>query len=338
MTGPRRRHVHDFITARAVLNCPEMSRAPALRRAGHPLERHVLNLDGAEHRQVRAAVEAAVDERVPHALPRVRPLARELLDRLPDGTSDLAGGFVRPLVLAVLDRLLDLSGGEPVRLQHWHDAAIGLETDRSDRWQSAARDLLDEVMGRNPVVARLRASGIAEDAVRATMFFLFSAGYVNTVNFLGLSLLSLARHPDQYAWLRGHRDEVTGAVEELLRYAEPRSRASLRVAAADTVVAGIPIARGTVVNVFRSSAGRDPARYHDPQRLDLRRRPASLAFGAGPHYCLGAGFVRSFADLALLALVDRVADLAPASSTAEDWDFADDLVLAVQKCPDRPVA
>jgi cytochrome P450 len=120
-------------------------------------------------------------------------------------------------------------------------------------------------------------------------------------------------------------------VDELLRFCEPPSRASSRFADEDTLVAGRLVAKGTAVYVFRSAANRDPARFPDGHRLDLRRpkAPGSLAFGAGPHYCLGAQLVHLIADVTLLTMLPLIDTLRPTERIGAEWDFADALWLEV---------
>lgn len=335
----RRLHVTDHATARAALTCPALTRAPEVRGATDPLERHVLNLEGEEHERARTAVAAALDEALPSVLPAARARAVHLLAGLA-GEVDVAGHFVRPFVLTLLDDLLGLSDAEGEGLEWWHGAALAMEGRGVDTGAVAGRvrDLVERRRAdpRPGVVSTLAAAGLAEEVTVATVFFAFDAGYVNTVNFLGLALLALARFPEQYRWLRTRPDAVPGAVDELLRFAEPPARASMRVAARDVRVGDLDIAAGTTVWISRARANRDPARFPGGDRLELGR-PASgsLAFGAGAHYCLGAGLVRAVADLTLLASIDRIEALEPTSGTPASWDFADPLPLRVR--PVRPV-
>jgi cytochrome P450 len=339
-----RPHLDVFDHAGAVdaLTNSALSRAAAVADPASPLTAHVLNLEGEPHRAVRAAVSSALDVCTPAVLPLVRATATALLDPI-DGEVDLAASFVRPLTLTVVDALVGLADDD-TQLKWWHDAAIALETGLHPDGPGVLRDRVAQLVAdrrdvpRRDVISQLaQVPGLTADQLHATIFFAFSAGYVNTANFLGRSLIALAAHPDQFNWLREHPGEVSGAVEELLRFSEPPGRASMRVAARDTTVAGKAVVAGTVVHVFRSRANRDAGRFSHPDDLDLRRNGrSSLAFGAGPHYCAGAALVRSIADLTLLTLADQVRtiDIAPRTNLA--WDFPDELWLEVAKQP-RPV-
>ena len=331
-------HVTDHATARVALGHPDLSRSPHLRQADDPLEQHVLNLDGEAHARMRAALAAALDASLPAAVAAVRSRAAQLLAGF-DGEVDVAARFARPLVLHLLDHVLDLTGGDERELLWWHTVALDMEARRADTVEIHRR--VGDLVARRraepgpDVISRLAADELPVEQVIATVWFAFDAGYVNTVNFLGLSLLALAAAPAEYAWLRAHPHAVPGAVDELLRFAEPSGRASMRVAARDTEVGDVPVPASTTVWIHRAAANRDPARFPGGNRLDLQRPVGgSLAFGAGRHFCLGAELVRACADLTLVALIQIVAELAPTPRTPLDWDFPAALPLTVR--PVRP--
>ncbi|WP_157877849.1 cytochrome P450, partial [Streptomyces kanamyceticus] len=105
-------------------------------------------------------------------------------------------------------------------------------------------------------------------------------------------LLALAGHPREYARLRRGEVATGTAVEELLRH-HPPVLSFRRTAARDTELAGTRIAAGEKVVVFHASAHHDERVFTDPHRLDLSRSPnPHVAFGEGPHVCLGAHFAR----------------------------------------------
>jgi cytochrome P450 len=83
-----------------------------------------------------------------------------------------------------------------------------------------------------------------------------------------------------------------------------------RIATRRVELRGAAIAAGDAVLAFTGSANRDPEAFADPDRLDVRRRPArTLAFGYGPHFCAGAALARLEAPLMLGALLARFGDL-----------------------------
>jgi cytochrome P450 len=121
---------------------------------------------------------------------------------------------------------------------------------------------------------------------------LLAAAHETTANLIGNGTLALLEHPDQLDWLARHPDLTARAVEELLRYDSPAQVAS-RVALADLLLGEAKIHKGQQALVVLGAANRDPARYPDPDRLDLTRSGLPhLAFGNGPHFCVGAGLAR----------------------------------------------
>jgi len=131
------------------------------------------------------------------------------------------------------------------------------------------------------------------------------AGHETTMALLSNGLLALLRHPAQLQRLRTDPQQIATAVEELLRYDSPIQHQT-RSAAEDLEIAGTPVKKDDRVIALLGSANRDPATFPEPDRLDLGRDPnPHLAFGFGPHYCLGAPLARLEAQIAILALLQR---------------------------------
>ena len=121
---------------------------------------------------------------------------------------------------------------------------------------------------------------------------LLAAGHETTANLIGNGTLALLQHPDQLDWLAQHPDLTPQAIEELLRYDSPAQVAS-RVARYDLVLGGVRVREGAAGDRRARCGEPRPARYPDPDRLDLARTGAPhLAFGNGPHFCVGAGLAR----------------------------------------------
>ena len=125
------------------------------------------------------------------------------------------------------------------------------------------------------------------------LFWLFAvAGNETLRNGLPGAMIALLENPDAHRALRADPARVGTAVDELLRWWTP-VMTFRRTATTDTEIAGQPIAAGDKVVVSFASANRDEAVFADPDRLDLdRNAKAHLAFGHGPHFCLGAHLAR----------------------------------------------
>ncbi len=121
---------------------------------------------------------------------------------------------------------------------------------------------------------------------------LVTAGNDTTKTMLSSGLLALLQHPDQLAALRADPSLIPGAVEEILRWANPLHYFR-RTTTADTELSGVAIAAGEKVAMMYTSANRDEAVFSDAQAFDIRRDPnPHLSFGIGEHYCLGAHLAR----------------------------------------------
>ncbi len=109
---------------------------------------------------------------------------------------------------------------------------------------------------------------------------------------LSSGLLALLQHPEQLAELRAGPSLVPGAVEEILRWANPLHYFR-RTATADTELRGVPIEAGAKVAMIYTSANRDEDVFADSQRFDIRRHPnPQLSFGIAEHFCLGVHLAR----------------------------------------------
>jgi cytochrome P450 len=131
------------------------------------------------------------------------------------------------------------------------------------------------------------------DADIASLFVqLVGAGNDTTKTLTSSGLLALLQHPAQLAELREDPNLIAGAVEEILRWANP-VHYMRRTATADTSLHGVPIGAGQKVALYYTSANRDESVFSEPQRFDIHRSPnPHLAFGIGEHFCLGVHLAR----------------------------------------------
>jgi cytochrome P450 len=143
------------------------------------------------------------------------------------------------------------------------------------------------------------------------LFFLLlvDAGGDTTRNLLSAGLLALMEHPDQHAWLMQDLDaRLASAREELLRWTSPVIYMR-RTARRDTELAGVKIREGDKVVMYFGAANRDPAMFEQPDSLDLSRDPNQhIAFGTGPHACLGQHLARIEIDAMLREVLTRMKD------------------------------
>jgi len=141
------------------------------------------------------------------------------------------------------------------------------------------------------------------------------AGNETTTSTLAGGLLQLIRNPDQMEKAKaaaGGRDPkvITNLVEESLRYETPTA-GMWRVVKQDTELGGVTMPAGSVAQLRYAAANRDPAKFEDPDRFDIDRKNARahLAFGKGPHMCVGNMLSRKEMLVAFDELLERLDDL-----------------------------
>jgi cytochrome P450 len=161
---------------------------------------------------------------------------------------------------------------------------------------------------------------LSERDVAQFMRVLLIAGHETTAASMGHALRFLAENPDERLRLRTDPGLVPTAVEELLRTASVVTLQA-RNATRDVVLDGVEIARGGVVALGFAAANHDAAAFPEPERCLLDRTPnRHLAFGDGPHLCLGAHVARLELTVMLELLGERVGELAPAPDGAVRWN------------------
>jgi cytochrome P450 len=138
------------------------------------------------------------------------------------------------------------------------------------------------------------------------------AGVDTTVNGIGAAMSALSRAPDQWAALHDDPALARNAFEEAIRYVSP-VQTFFRTVTRDTEVAGVALPEGTKLLMMLGSANRDPRRWTDPDRYDIRRDTLGhVGFGGGIHMCVGQNLARLEGELVLAALARRVAAIEPA--------------------------
>jgi cytochrome P450 len=157
--------------------------------------------------------------------------------------------------------------------------------------------------------AEVDGDRLSAEEVVANVIVTMVGGQETTTNLIGNGLLTLLRHPEQLEQLRADPSLVPSAVEELLRFESP-SQHTARLAPADVTLGGAEIKRGQAVIAVMGAANRDPARFADPDRLDLARTDnRHLAFGWASHFCFGAPLARLEGQIAFETMLRRLPDL-----------------------------
>ncbi|MEU6606099.1 cytochrome P450 [Streptomyces shenzhenensis] len=291
------------------------------------LDANLLNMDPPDHTRVRRLVgRAFTPRRVQGLRAPIRRTADTLLDALgPHGSADLVAAYAAPLPITVICDLLGIPDQHRLDFRIWTDSLVAPDPARPEAGKEAVVAMLayftrllrdkraepgDDLLS-DLISVRDDGDRLSEDELMSLAFLILFAGYENAVQLIGNSVLALLSHPDQLAALRRDPGLLPGAVEEFARYEGPALLAIRRFPVEDVTIGGVTVPAGETVWVSPAAANRDPARFPDPDRLDLGRDAGGhLTLGHGIHYCLGAPLARAETEIALAALLDRFPDLA----------------------------
>ncbi|WP_246076270.1 cytochrome P450 family protein [Amycolatopsis cihanbeyliensis] len=299
------------------------------------LDANLLNRDGADHARLRRlAAVAFTPRRIDGIRDRLDEVVTELADRLAErGTGDLVADYAASIPLRTMGHLLGVPANDQARFAQWTRTMLAPDHPEqvSDAVAAIHRFLLDLIADRRAqpghdllsgwITARDEGDRLDENELVSLTFLILWAGIENVTHLISHGTLQLLRHPEQITRLRADPGLLPVAVEELLRYAHADMMAIRRFATEDLHIHGTRIPAGDTVMLALASANRDPARHHDPDRLDLDRNPNThLSFGLGPHYCLGAALARQQLQLAFDTLLRRFPRLTLATDiTALRW-------------------
>ncbi|MEU1441295.1 MULTISPECIES: cytochrome P450 family protein [Streptomyces] len=298
------------------------------------LDANLLNMEAPDHTRIRRlVVRAFTARRIEQLRTPVRETADRLLDALgPHGSADLMTAYAAPLPITVICDLLGIPGEHRRDFRAWTDVLVAPDPTRpgaakeavaamlgfltqllADKRKKPADDLLSDL-----IAVRDEGDRLSEDELMSLAFLILFAGYENTVQLIGNAILGLLTHPDQLAALRANPERFPNAVEEFARHEGPALLAIRRFPVEDVTIGAVTVPAGETVLLSLAAANRDPARFPDPERLDLGRDASGhLALGRGIHYCVGAPLARLETEIAVSALLERLPDLALDTDPAE---------------------
>ncbi|MFF0199775.1 cytochrome P450 [Streptomyces sp. NPDC005017] len=331
--------VVGYEEAREALADPRLAKDPAKLGMTFLDEEHIgkylLSVDPPDHTRLRSLVSRAFTaRRVEQLRPRVQQITDDLLDAmLPRAGADLVESFAFPLPITVICELLGIPEMDRAEFRKISTEVVapsspGSEYDAVLSLAAYLTELIEDKRSGGPsddmlsdLIRTTAEDGdrLSASELRGMAYLLLIAGHETTVNLITNGVHALLTHPGQLADLRADMGLLDGAVEEMLRWEGPVENATFRFAAEPLEIAGVPIAQGESVLVGLTAADRDPARYPDADRFDIRRDPRGhVAFGHGIHYCLGAPLARLEGRIAVRTLLERAPGLA-LDGPAGEW-------------------
>ncbi|MFG2627328.1 cytochrome P450 [Streptomyces sp. NPDC048473] len=316
-----------------------------------PIFANMLELDAPHHTRLRKLVTREFTARRVEALrPRVQQITDELLDAMvPAGRADLVDALAFPLPMTVICELIgvpDLDRNTFRRLSN--DVVTPASPEQESEAVAAMGAYLVELIEdkrcspRDDLMSALvrardeEGDGLSPDELVGMAFLLLVAGHETTVNLISNGVRALLHHPDQLAALRADFGLIDGAVEETLRYDGPVETATFRFPCEQVEIGQRVIPAGERVLISLAGSDRDPGRYPEPDRFDIRRdTQGHLAFGHGMHFCLGAPLARMEGRIAIRTLLERCPGLALDTDAGEpDW-LPGMLIRGVRELPVR---
>jgi cytochrome P450 len=294
--------------------------------------RTIVTLDGEEHATMRRLATRSFSFKKVNALrPTIQQVVDEQIDRMLAGPKPV--DLVQALALPVPSRMIAGLLGVPYEDHEFFEAAANKGADSTSTPEEKMENvitlitymskMLEEKLAGPPdddpdrgVLADyaeyVRAGDIALDQASLMLIVLLVAGHETSANMIGLGVLAAMQNPDQLAILRDTDDPqvIANAVEELLRYLSIVHRSQRRIATDDIEVGGVTIKAGEGILLDVSGANWDARVFEEPERLDLGRDASQhLAFGYGPHGCVGQQLARAELQIVFGTLFKRIPDL-----------------------------
>lgn len=321
--------------ARALLKDPRFARDPRgagaqkywwMPRFMRPMLSTLIIRDGEDHRRLRHLVELAfAKSTIADLRPQIARKADDLLRAIGPGQDiDIEHLYTRPLPFDVIATLLGLP--DPLRARAARDMAplshirgtwsVLRALMRMRGMMHAFRADFEQVrkaprpgLVSDLVAAQQGEDRLSEDELLAMVVTLFLAGHETTVHLLNHAILAMVEDASLLAHFRDQPDRRHLMIEEFLRLWTPVALSKVMIAREDLIFMDTPVQKGARLVAFLLAANHDPDAAPNPAEMQPDRRPnAHLAFGFGPHVCLGMQLARAEAEIALDRLFTRFPD------------------------------
>ena len=286
-----------------------------------------LAIDPPEHGRLRALVSSGfTPRRVRAQQTPIRNLAHRYIDDFVEkGQCDFIEEFAGRLPMDVVSEMLGVPAPDRDALRAFADLVVHREEGNPAVPQAgmeAAAELLryfaehvnksranpeDDLTGAL-IKAEIEGDRLADTEIIAFLFLMIIAGNETTTKLLANALYWLSKNPGERSRVEADPKLIASWVEETLRY-DPSSQLLARTTTRELTLHGTAIPKGARVALLVGSGNRDERVFPSPDRFDITRNTtASLAFGQGPHFCLGASLARLESCVALECILERLPD------------------------------
>jgi cholest-4-en-3-one 26-monooxygenase len=289
----------------------------------------LINMDPPRHSKYRRIVNHGFTPKMLRNLEQhIRDIARTIVDAVaPKGEVDFVTEVAAELPLQVILEMMGVPLEDRHKVFDWSNTMIGfddpeygggVETGKIAAMElySYANQLAAERKAKpqEDLVSVLMHANVDGEALNETEFdqfflLLAVAGNETTRNLISGGMLALMEHPAELARLQTDPALLTTAIDEMLRWVTPVNYFR-RTAMHDTEVRGQKVRAGEKVVMYYASANRDEEIFPDAQRFDVGRTPNEhLAFGFGPHFCLGSHLARLEIRVMFEEILRRLPDI-----------------------------
>ena len=305
---------------------------PIYERAGtHPPIETLVTTDGDVHRRYRSSVDKAFG---PAAVRQLEPVIKQVVDELIDqfidlGQVDIYNEFCLKLPLIIMCLMVGLPKEDALFLKQSADASVNLalaafETEQRrielheqqcrlhlyfqqylDRYRTTPRDNLI-----SKLIHLVPDGGMpfTDQELMSLLTVINVGGNETTTNGLGSALSLCFANTELQEYLRAHPQDIAKFVEEALRFESPVATMP-RWVKEDIVVGNTHLPAGSMVQISFAAINRDPDAFSCPAYFDIDRSCRHMAFGKGPHFCLGARLARAELTIALQCILERMGNI-----------------------------
>jgi cytochrome P450 family 142 subfamily A polypeptide 1 len=297
----------------------------------------MIDLDGTAHRTRRRLVSRAfTPAQVRAKEASVRAICDDLVDRVCErGACDFVADLAAPLPMFVIGDMLGVAPEDRGMLLQWSDAMLATLSGDPATIEAAAEAFVGYTDYANRTIAARRADprddlfsvlvqadvdgeALRDDELVFESLLILVGGDETTRHVISGGMEQLIRHPAAHERLLGAPDALPAAIEEMLRWVSPIKNMH-RTVTRDVEMAGRRLAAGDKLLLLYESANFDEGHFDEPDRFDIARSPNDhVAFGSGPHFCLGASLARLELRVMFECLLERLPDVSLAGDIEHD--------------------